>query len=74
MDIPETRVTFDTRNRTKTNKNTKQLRDEQQFYHRVCKYSNTTGATSGSGTAVLTEFLISPPFLVGIFGFMCGVL
>jgi len=32
------------------------------FYHQVCKYSNTTGATSGSGTAVLTELLISPPF------------
>jgi len=29
MDIPETRVTFDTRHRTKANKNTKQLTDEQ---------------------------------------------
>ena len=31
MDIPKTQVTFDTRHRTKANKNTKQLTDEQQI-------------------------------------------
>ena len=34
-------------------------------YHRVCNQSNTTGATSGAGTAYLPEHLRSPPVLSG---------
>jgi hypothetical protein len=46
-----------------------QVLSSSMFYHWVCKYSNTTGATSGSGTAVLTEFLISTPFFSRDFWF-----
>jgi hypothetical protein len=44
-------------------------------YHRVCYYINTTGATSGAGTAYPSEHMISPPVFRGscysIFSFMC---
>ena len=41
--------------------------------------SNTTGATSGTGTATLPEHLNSPPCLVwglhcSIFSFLCSIL
>jgi hypothetical protein len=44
-------------------------------YHRVCYYINTTGATSGAGTAYPSEHMISPPVFRGscysIFSFIC---